>query len=632
MNKRLVEKKNQILRVIGREEYYSILRFLEAIYLSNYDLKIFKARKMSNLYLALKELLLEEGGGRVNRKYTEAFPEPEREPIIIADWAFDYLDLAYPNKKVKSVLLIDDIIIHGRTLAKLYYHVEKKYPDSDIKIKTYAKNIEDYLKLPAINDAEAVFEGNIEICRKYSQMFVDVFMAMNQPYTSYVPNIAIKMNGRDGNNAVDDMRLLWQWLENHKADSGLYEEVERKIPFYETRVWVGKSDVSNALLPSLRVYHNKENEDYAIVPMVSLKPMDSETLRKQLDILVGKGIFTQKYAQRWQGNTTLGTLDYRALVYAVSTLWGRYFFKKRGIFDAVINKIEVLEEENMNFGGTLLNRSELELLNLDDMIELFKELELEENYEPVNNDILRSPESPLTSIINTLSDKLGEIINEHTADDPKLKWKEIVRSFLREDSLLDEKEWRERPQMDEPYSSVFSPQRIPGLPIVLFMEKVDKDETVIAFKEILKAIDHGEGSIVPETFELKGKRYFVSSIHAGEQNYKYVEQKYYSELYGMYLIERDRYNDTDILDEMSDNSECEYDSKEGTNTKLKRKLLTKLQLQDNEFLKEMAASSVCKKLAAPLRSDFFMYVGDEYLDQVVGIVYKLLGRSVSNEY
>ena len=642
MKKRLINKRNQILRVISREDYYAIIRFLEEIYLADYDLKIFKARKMSNLFLALKELMLDEDGGRVRTEYKKKFLDSGKEPIIIADWAFDYLEFLYPDRVIKSVMLIDDIIIHGRTLANLYYTVADHYKGAQIKVVTYAKNINDHLDLPAINNAYAKHVGNIEVCRQYSQIFVDIFMVLNQPYTSYVPNIAIRMNDAEEQYDIkEDIEKLKKWINKHEAISSLYDDVQRKLPFLKTRVWVGTGGVRNILFPSLRIYHNTEIDEYAVIPMVSLKPITQEVLKAQLAIFDRNNTFTERFTGKWNNDSkvSIGRMDYRVFVYTMSALWGRYFFKKRKLFEDYIDTdFEVFEEERMNFGSELLNRETIGQLTELDLENLFEEINKE--YKDVDSSVFKAlDEVPAIHKIAELSNILDRIIKKqgNNEQDLRVKWEKIVRQFLREDSDQDEEEWKMwiKEYGNDPNPP--APLRIPGLPIALFLEKVDNHEKKIAFKEILKAIDHGEGSIVPEKIEVnRGDKtvYYVSSIHAGEQNYKYAEQKYYSELYGMYLIERDRYKEKRRLERAAlvEKEEARLAGIEEESTQLKKDLLVQLGKTEDGYLNKMIDRSVTGELGKPLKSDFFLHVGEESLDKVVRLVYGLIGRDVPNVY
>lgn len=628
MKASMIKKKAQILRVISREDYYSILSFLEEIYLSDYDLKIFKARKMSNVFLALRELMLQEDGGRVRELYKRKFPDPDKEPVIITDWAVDYFDITHSDREIHSVLLIDDIIIHGRTLVNLYSVVKNRYPDAEIVIKTFAKN-EDHIKWRVIEEAEYKHRGNLEKCRKYSQIFVDIFMVMTQPYTSYVPNIAVRLDGRKSSkeSVERDIAGLKKFIGSEGVVQNLYPDVNIKIPFHKAWAYVSQPNRENVLFASVRIYYNSESDEYAVVPMVSIKPISEETLVAQLSILAQNGIYTEKFAERWRVTSgSVGRLDYRVLVYTLSELWGRQFFQENGLFEAEsCNDFEVLEEERMNFGRQLLNRERLSRLSVKEIDYLFGLIEKE--YRKVENSVFLDSED---GKVKELRGALAKIIKEFKSEreDTDKDWGDVIRSFLGVDSELDEEAWKE---WSAKYGSCEDfmnlPKRISGLPIVLFCEMAEKTELRDVYGEILKTIDHGEGSIVPECVtDREGRRYFLSAIHAGEQNYRYVELIYYPELYGLYHIEerlrgkQQKNGKEGIMPSAGDDAE-----------EIKKQFLKMINAYDNPILQKYEKQSVGNEYESPLDSDHFLYVGEGKLDRIIVTAEKLLGRYVGRE-
>ena len=53
---------------------------------------------------------------------------------------------------------------------------------------------------------------------------------------------------------------------------------------------------------------------------------------------------------------------------------------------------------------------------------------------------------------------------------------------------------------------------------------------------------------------------------------------------------------------------------------------------EDGYLNKMIDRSVTGELGKPLKSDFFLHVGEESLDKVVRLVYGLIGRDVPNVY
>lgn len=114
MNKQTIKKKKRILSRITLAEYRELLTFVEEFYLAEYSLKILIARKGSNLFSALIDLVREEDGGRVRQLYEKKFAGKE-EPVIISDRALDYYAEDIKNGLFQSILIGDDTIRHGRT-------------------------------------------------------------------------------------------------------------------------------------------------------------------------------------------------------------------------------------------------------------------------------------------------------------------------------------------------------------------------------------------------------------------------------------------------------------------------------------------------------------------------------------
>ncbi|MDE6212806.1 MAG: hypothetical protein K2M70_04940, partial [Lachnospiraceae bacterium] len=67
MNRKTIIKKKRILSRISHSQYRELLTFVEEFYLADYSLKILVARKGSNLFSALIDLVREEDGGRVQQ-------------------------------------------------------------------------------------------------------------------------------------------------------------------------------------------------------------------------------------------------------------------------------------------------------------------------------------------------------------------------------------------------------------------------------------------------------------------------------------------------------------------------------------------------------------------------------------
>lgn len=93
---------------------------LKKMYNADYDVVILMARKDSNLYLALLPLLREEYLGSIEEGHKN---KGDRAAEVISDRAIERVlpDIKINGNKTKykRILVSDDIIIHGTTIARI---------------------------------------------------------------------------------------------------------------------------------------------------------------------------------------------------------------------------------------------------------------------------------------------------------------------------------------------------------------------------------------------------------------------------------------------------------------------------------------------------------------------------------
>lgn len=93
----------------------------------------------------------EEDGGRVRRLYEQKFSGKEK-PVIISDRALSYYEQKIRNGEFKSILIADDVIIHGRTIFQLYDRLQGLIGEHSVMIdvKSYAANQNKLMDKPCI--------------------------------------------------------------------------------------------------------------------------------------------------------------------------------------------------------------------------------------------------------------------------------------------------------------------------------------------------------------------------------------------------------------------------------------------------------------------------------------------------
>ena len=512
MRNELIELKQKILKRISIAEYRKLLVFVEEVYLSKYGLKILLARKCANLFFALLELVREEDGGRVRQLYEQTF-QKENEPIIISDRALCYYEQAIKEGKFENILIVDDVIIHARTIVELYEKLEGLLQDTttDIAVQAYVANQkEELLNKACVQNAKVGRQLDLSGLRQISDFVVDIFKVCSQPYTSYVPNGYLDLQS-------PTWLCMLEFLQR-QGTNGLYDAdvQELKVQSY---AWIDAQKWKFALFQSMRFYVSEDIGRCAIVPMVSLMPVEETVLREYGEVL--KKLFCKAYYDKMF--LCCKELSYRAIIYVVSALWGRYFVKKYLPCEDVESYCEDVREEWTNFGAQILNQEELNRLSVEELESFLKQLD--EKYKSVDEQLLLNLDQDFTE----LDSELTKIIDSGKFENSV----ELTSRFLFANGELDEKNWREKREKSK---------RLAGYPLFALANKsreICSGEEV--YGHILKAIDSGKGSIVAKVYEHNGRYYYISLIHSGERNYKYIVQKYFPYLYGLFDVEQMAY-------------------------------------------------------------------------------------------
>lgn len=519
-----INKKKQLLDLMTSDEYNCILSFLEDVYLSEYDLKIFTVRA-SNLFLAFKDLLLEENGGRAKVLYRGKYTTPEKEPIIIVDKVLDYHTNFIARNQIRNILLVDDILIDGRTTATLYNSVAKKYPNIQIDIKVCVIK-DDVLKKSeaVINNAHYELNGDLGICKHYSQIFADILMVMNQPNISFVPYIKIgTKNARSQGNAMcNELEELCHWMRDHNTVHELHFDSKEDKPLYESWFWVEDTIRKNQLVSTLRLNHNLTDDEYSIVPLVSLNPVSQKELASQLQELDRKGVFSANYAKELKKPIeSYEVIDYCALFFTASFLWFYLFCKKANPNEINWETYIDHTKEVMEFGCELLDWNRVLKMDQEELEGIFEIIGTENGSNEFDSEIFTIS----NRTINQLYKSFKAIINKHEKDetDYQVKWSTIIHSFLRVECELNKKIPRVRKKKGELNGHDYFSEEIVGLPINLLVKNTEDTERKIVYWELLKAIDQRSGFIFPKKIVTSdSKIYLASLIFSGEQSYKSV--------------------------------------------------------------------------------------------------------------
>lgn len=511
MHKELIYKKNRLLKKIPKESYRSLVRYMEAVFLADYDLKVFMARKFSNLFFAMLPLVEEEEGGRVHEEYKLRF-SGKRQPVMISNIALPAWKEKIQKGECKKILLADDIIIHGRSLDEVYRQIkgwfeEKNIKDYKIDVFAYAES-----ETGLLEGVESLEHRVVQkVCtegewRVISDRIVASLYLLGQPYTSYVPNMRIKGDSEFG-------KYIQGLLSDGAGGFLKQENADMQMYNANTYVYVSPQEHELALSFSVRIYEYVDLYEYVFVPMVMLAPVGLQVLEKYLEelkVLVRDGAYRGNISDEAEGG-----FSYRLAVYLVSALRGWKFIRERLQFQGQIPSFDKREEE-VNFASVIL-KEEMESLPMEGMDGLWSKLC--GTYEPAarTNDVF-SGEKDIVELDDKFTatwDNIGKLG----------KLDSFFGNFLYVNGQMDEQCCRE--------AETGVSQRLLGYPVAKVAERMKEWNAAGWVRAVLNAIDYGKGSIVSKVLE----GHCFSVIHAGELNNKYYLNGYFPFLYGLNYIE-----------------------------------------------------------------------------------------------
>lgn len=528
MNRELLWKKKKLLRRISEETYQDLLNYIGKIYLADYNVKILMARKFSNLFFALLPFAIQEEGNRRKHIYAKKFTETF--PVIISNRALPMLKAKIQEGNCKRILLADDIIIHGRTLEQMYELIESWFKeanikDYEIKVYAYAESNDGFLKKMKFADTrEVCHKCSTGEWRAISNMIVDIFYLLGVSYTSYVPNITINKTSKLAKKITEKVELdksvfspqISADMKRNHVKGYVYIEEESRVPNF-------------AVSCSIRLYDYDDLGEYVLVPMVMLNPIKSDNLDKCLE-----SINQFINGQLWNSLTRVAEDDirYRLLVYVVSALFGWKF--AMDVLDVPASEIVYEQQEEVtNFSHVVLKKSN-EVNNFQETVNR-KWDGLKEIFTPIKDlDKITKDEKDFNELAGIFITNINEFVKSKQSYEGENS-KKLVGKFLYLNGQLDEQKCKDTKDNKE-QNSIDDSKRLIGFPVYRF-SNIMGDIKQDFIKAILYAIDFGKGSIVSKKLEKNNAIYFLSVIHAGEQNYKYYENEYFPFLYGLYYLE-----------------------------------------------------------------------------------------------
>lgn len=471
--RQIIQDKIDLLTAsIGSDMFLELVGFIDHIMRMKYEIKIFISRRFLDLYMEYRDIVF--------YMYEE---DAEENGTILTNQSIVLLS---EDELKNKILIVDDVVLHGRTLDNVYKYLRSKgcLPEQ-IKIKVFLNNTDAHkIKSDMFQCLEANSECTERTWLLASDHILKSFYFGAQPYVSYLPYWELAMMEC----AAEEICSLIKKNKCGNLASAVQQQcgMETYI-LYEDQINTWKPMSFCAQKSMVRVYKYNNMSQVAVVPYVILNHIDETGLKDYYAKLIEKEAFDQKVSDLLTGHLTKEIMSflYGALTYVLSYVVGAEFLRRYEVGDAYLNRMI----EKYNFGGMI----HVDQSKIDDIIHIF------------GFKCSWFPELRLDDVCKANKDA-GDLLKKSRIQNNEMKMKHLVSLYLKmsgkEDELL----------------AAQNARRMQGIEFAQLQndtKSLASDET---WSPVIKSVDTGGGTIACTTITVDGKVYACSHLYAGEMN------------------------------------------------------------------------------------------------------------------
>jgi len=247
----------KVLAEVLGDYYEDVKNFFHRCIKEKHEYKVFMSRRCFVLYQLFSDIL-QEGGEDITQT---------GQTIITDKGCINY---RAGLKDAKKVLLIDDILIYGRTIEKVYSKLREWAPTAEIDVFVYVKNSGRLCikSQDLLNSLKFRFIEETNNWREFSNKLVYCIYSANMPYTSFVNSYYNYVEESEGNikkilSSRNYYEVTNRFQKKYNLTAGIYfpGDLQDKYPLFHT---VAKKCC-------VRVYYNSEIKKFLLIPYVFLK-------------------------------------------------------------------------------------------------------------------------------------------------------------------------------------------------------------------------------------------------------------------------------------------------------------------------------------------------------------------------
>lgn len=465
----------------GKAWFLELMAFMIEVRESSYEIKILMARRFFDIYCAFEEIIdyLYEGTVQTVGQ-------------VVTNLSMVLLEGELRGKKI---LVVDDIILHGRALNDVYLYLRDVCGCSveDIDFKVFVRNEDKKLiESRAFDRLEVEKILDNSRWRSLSGGIINALIITGQPYVSYLPYAEFDMESEAAGQ-------IGRWME--KAEVEDITSCEQRYYGVQSLLWVPqetdpvRNHFSFSSQIMVRIYRYERLSKLVILPYVFLKPLYMEGAREFAGMAereylryvwdkaeLGKG-------RQKQYSPEAGKYICSIMTYLSSIALGDLFLEKCSVSQA--EWIDIVENIGLGCKNTLTREKENELLAMLNRNRYcwFRQNDAAED--TVLEDAL-------------IKDVREEALKSGRDGKNSINW--FMDHYLPLRGRQDEK----RAERNE--------DRMPGLGLMALAQICGTDFQKEMWEKIIKVIDSGRGTLMLSLRKMSGGNMIDSLILPGEQN------------------------------------------------------------------------------------------------------------------
>lgn len=479
--------------ILGESTFEGIYAFFERIFSDGYDVIVLMSRRCLVLCQIFKIFFIMDG------------KEEHSSVRVLGDKAIPY---CHQWLKDKRVVIVDDILIHGRTVHNMYDQISRYTGNQLPQICVYAADIESNEFLsemePKVHYDYLVPKGE---WRNLSNRIVNCIYAANKPYTSFI-TAYFQFGSKTILESLDGIPTLHRIANSHPTQQKYKLE---SFYFYEEREDRERIFRSCSQGEGFRLYRQEETSKVTIIPYVFLREMTIEDAWNLSDMIAScledsmplvSGALAKKPVDGEDGMEAAWLLEYkmRLLTCVLSSLYWNGFVDRHSLtWEEYQVDFDTLDK---SFGFDVSD----ELGKVSDA-DIHKLLNLNIKMNIPKNDMVPSVEQSMNectkcALQEALADVFGSEAQESTGS--------MIQHYFHKNWFIDEK----RAETKE--------ERCIGLTVdqILAEGKKHNKQTEEILAWLVNAWDCG---IATASFAVNAERGIVGCYNtSGEQSYKIV--------------------------------------------------------------------------------------------------------------